>query len=99
MIECKASRSDFLADKTKWIRRVCKQNGEQYGLGMFRFYMAPIGIIKPDDLADSQWGLLAVDGRSVKTLKISGKFECNNRVEFDLLWSGLRAAQLAKGKE
>lgn len=50
LIECKASRCDFLADKTKWIRRVCKQNGEKHGLGQFRFYMAPVGIITPEDL-------------------------------------------------
>lgn len=36
LIECKASRSDFLADQTKFFRR------EQWaGIGMARYYFAP----------------------------------------------------------
>lgn len=96
LIECKATRSDFLTDKAKWIRRVCKQNGEKHGLGRFRFYMAPVGVITVDDLKQTHWGLLVVVGRTVKTHKLSGEFEHNRFVEFDLLYSGLRAAQLAE---
>ena len=96
LIECKASRSDFLADKRKWTRRVCEQNGEKHGMGQYRFYMSPPGIIHLDDLADSKWGLLVCVCRSAKTRKLSGRFTCNQRAEFGLLWSGLRAAQLAE---
>lgn len=54
LIECKASRADFLSDKKKSFR----QHPEQ-GLGTFRFYMAPTGIVKPEDLPE-RWGLITV---------------------------------------
>lgn len=56
LIECKASRSDFLADKAKHFRR-----HPQLGMGTFRYYMAPAGLIAIDDLAPA-WGLLEVQG-------------------------------------
>lgn len=55
LVECKVSRSDFLADKAKPHR----QAG---GMGTWRYYMAPEGIIAKDDLPP-QWGLLLVNGR------------------------------------
>jgi hypothetical protein len=52
MIECKASRSDFLADKNKPFRRE-----PEHGMGDFRLYLAPPGIIALSDLPEG-WGLL-----------------------------------------
>lgn len=51
MIECKASRSDFLADAKKPFR------GPEDGVGLCRWYFAPEGIISKDELQDG-WGLL-----------------------------------------
>lgn len=54
LVECKATRSDFLSDKKKFFRRK-----PEMGVGMFRFYMCPIGLIKPEELPE-KWGLLYV---------------------------------------
>jgi len=42
LIECKASRADYLADRKKMCRR-------GPGLGEYRYYLTPPGVIKPDD--------------------------------------------------
>lgn len=63
MIECKTSRSDFLADQKKRFRVADK------GIGDWRFYLCPEGVIQPDDLPEG-WGLLWVVGS--KIIEISG---------------------------
>lgn len=61
VVEVKTSRADFLADKRKPHR-----NGQTSGIGKWRFYLCPEGLIQPDELPD-QWGLLYVTKRkSVK---------------------------------
>lgn len=93
LIECKSSLSDYMADRRKWSRRA----GEQYGLGRFRYYMATPGIIHAvAKFHVYGWGLLAVHGRSVKVIKPSREFNCNKNAELQLIYSGLRAAQLAE---
>lgn len=62
LIECKTSRSDFLRDKHK----ANKRDGR--GLGKYRFYMCPPGIIKPEDLPPN-WGLLYIKGKVVTRIK------------------------------
>lgn len=51
LIECKVSRSDFLADKHKPSRRSGLEMGGK------RFYLAPKGMIKAEELPEG-WGLL-----------------------------------------
>lgn len=58
VIEAKASRSDFLADA----RKPHRVSG---GLGVYRFYLCPPGIIEVGDLPE-RWGLLYAEGRSVR---------------------------------
>jgi hypothetical protein len=60
MIECKASRSDFKADAKKPFRL-----HPPGGLGMFRYYMAPAGMLEVWELPDA-WGLLEVNGNRVR---------------------------------
>ncbi|MEH6483081.1 MAG: adenylosuccinate synthase [Pseudomonas sp.] len=55
VVECKTSRSDFLADKKKPHRL-------DGGLGNWRYFMAPTGLISPDELPRG-WGLLEVNSR------------------------------------
>jgi hypothetical protein len=62
LVECKATRADFLRDKKKEFRN---QAGK--GLGDYRFYLCPTGIITPDDLPP-KWGLLYLQGNSVKRI-------------------------------
>lgn len=57
VVEVKASRGDFLTDKNKPHR-----NGEEIGLGNWRYYLCPEGVIKSDDLPED-WGLLWVNSR------------------------------------
>lgn len=52
IVECKASRSDFLSDKNKKHRTK--------GMGNFRFYCCPKRLIKREELPH-KWGLLYVD--------------------------------------
>jgi hypothetical protein len=55
LIECKASRSDFLADaKKSW-----RQEGGK-AMGTFRYYCCPTGLISPAELP-AKWGLIYVD--------------------------------------
>lgn len=49
VIECKVSRADFLKDKLKPHRQV--------GMGTFRYYLCPEGLITKDDLP-AKWGLI-----------------------------------------
>lgn len=52
LIEVKVSRSDFLSDKKKPHRAK--------GMGNWRFYMCPKGMIKKEELPE-KWGLIYVD--------------------------------------
>jgi len=51
LVECKASRADFLADKKKPFRR------SGLGMGHFRYYFCPPDVIQVADLPPL-WGLL-----------------------------------------
>lgn len=57
LIEVKISRSDFMSDKNKPHRR-----DPSLGMGTYRFYACPEGIIKPKDLPPG-WGLLYFTSR------------------------------------
>ncbi len=59
LVECKASRSDFLADRKKPFRA-----DPSRGLGMYRYFLAPKGLLRPEEMPD-RWGLLEVSGRRV----------------------------------
>ena len=56
VVECKVSRSDFLADANKPFRL-----RPEDGLGSRRFYMAPVGLIAREELP-RYWGLLECKG-------------------------------------
>lgn len=56
VVEVKTSRADFLADRKKPHRI-------SGGMGDWRYFMAPQGLIKPEELPD-KWGLLEVCGKS-----------------------------------
>jgi len=72
MIECKASRNDFLADKRKSFRK------PGHGCGSIRYYCANKGIITENDLPTG-WGLIETSGRGLKvTVKPSASFLATN---------------------
>lgn len=71
LIECKASRADFHADKLKPHRY------PSAGMGQLRYYLAPNGLLTPEDMPET-WGLLVVNGRGVKEI-----FGAAQRVRYD----------------
>lgn len=93
LIECKISRSDFLADRKKKFRM-----DSSIGMGDWRFFMVPKGLITVQELPEG-WGLLETDGKRVyKTLGwppnsqwYSAKpFVGNKEVECQYLYGALR---------
>lgn len=62
LVECKASRSDFLADRAKNFRE-----NPEIGMGDHRYFLSPPDIIKEtDDLKG--WGLLHVKNGKIKRI-------------------------------
>jgi hypothetical protein len=60
LVECKVSRADFLADAQKPFRK-----SSDDGMGNWRFYLCPEGLIGIDELP-AGWGLLYVTRRGVR---------------------------------
>lgn len=91
LIECKTSLQDFRADQKKPARRT-----PSMGIGNFRYYMAPSGMIKE---VPQGWGLLEVyeNGSICRTIK-SSFFECSHSSEVSLLISAIRRFPSGDGK-
>ncbi|MGJ1369548.1 hypothetical protein [Sphingobacterium spiritivorum] len=94
VIEVKVSRSDFLRDRKKLHKKFSK------GMGMFRFYCCPAGLIKIEDLPDN-WGLVYVDQKNKCQLVHnpynlmggniwSNGFDRDIEAEYRLMYSALR---------
>lgn len=99
LVECKTSRADFLTDKKKLFRERPNR-----GMGTYRFYMCPPGLIQIDDLPE-KWGLLYVHAKRIQhvhgPLKSNidyhdGEWEFNrhSKSEIALLVSALRRVGL-----
>lgn len=99
IVECKISRSDFLKDKKKPFRI-----NPEIGMGKYRFYCCPTGLIKQEELPE-RWGLIYVNDKGRATLvynpyggvyKTKGcfsperGFKSNILSEHQLLYSALR---------
>lgn len=67
LIECKTSRADFLRDKKKSF----KKDGK--GMGDFRYYLCPDGMIKLEELPEG-WQLLYAKGKRIVPIRISGEY-------------------------
>jgi hypothetical protein len=89
LVECKVSRVDFLSDKGKLFRRQ-----EHYGMGDYRYYAAPAGLIKPDELPEG-WGLLEVHDRQINTAKVAVHKSANKTNECKMLMSILRRVEIS----
>lgn len=92
VIECKVSRADFLVDKQKPFRAKPEE-----GLGCERFYLAPAGTIKPEELP-SGWGLLGYANRRIqmacKPSRKSLRTEVGLMKEMNLLLASLRRVEV-----
>ena len=93
VIECKVSRSDFLADAQKPARR---HPGS--GMGHRRYYLCPPDVIQVKDLP-ARWGLLWAGGGQVLVKREArGHPERNLVAEVRFLSSMLRRAQIRIGE-
>lgn len=92
VVECKVSRADFLADGKKEFRL-----RPELGLGCERFYMAPAGIIKHEELP-KEWGLLEYSRRevvlSVKPPRKDLRTPAGMMKEMNLLLASLRRVEV-----
>lgn len=85
LVECKASRSDFLAEHKKFHRTL-------RGMGTRRYYAAPSGMIRPEELPEG-WGLLEMGARGVSVTVEAVESEPDRKEEVLLLVSALRRTQ------
>jgi hypothetical protein len=91
LVECKISRSDFLADRSKPFRQ--KPEG---GVGSERFYLVLRALVRPDELPPG-WGLLEYHNRRVQMLRPSRKNLRSDegfRCEMNLLLASLRRVEI-----
>jgi len=88
LVECKATRADFLGDHKKTFRRYADQ-----GLGRYRYYLAPKGVIDPTELPEG-WGLITVNENGRTRQVVHAAFhemrERAQRREIGLLVSAMR---------
>jgi hypothetical protein len=76
VVECKVSRSDFLADAKKGWRTY---PGREHGMGQERWYLCPDGLLKPEEMPEKH-GLLYVRGRTVVVVR-----EAERRPDFSAM--------------
>lgn len=89
LIECKASRSDFLSDKKKHFRREPDR-----GMGDKRYVAVPKGLVSPDEVPD-EWGLLEIGKNSVRVRREADLVKSNKRSECVVLMSALRRLKIS----
>jgi hypothetical protein len=91
LIESKVSRADFLVDRTKPFRQK-----PEIGVGCERYYLAPRGLIRAEELPKG-WGLLEVSGGEIERVKPAAKnlrSESGFRSEMNLLLASLRRVEI-----
>lgn len=91
LIECKVSRQDFRQDLLKPSRK-----NPDKRLGQLRYYFAPQGIIPLEEVPDD-WGLLELQGKTVKLVKQAPKKSYSTQVaanELLVLTHLLRRAEI-----
>lgn len=91
LVECKVTRTDFLADRAKPFRLKPEK-----GVGSERFYMAAPELLKSEELPPG-WGLLEYHRGRVEMLKPSAKnlrTAVGFRYEMNLLLASLRRVEV-----
>jgi len=91
VVECKVSRSDFLADRDKPFRQ-----RPVIAVGCERFYLAPKGMIAAKELPE-QWGLLEIHNRKIVLVRSSAtnlRTATGFRYEMNLLLASLRRVEI-----
>ncbi len=96
LIECKASRADFLTDRKKWFRKKLED-----GMGYNRYYMAPVGMLTPSEIPEG-WGLLEVYEKTPRmnrrvriTVEAEAFLKRNQHAEITYLVSAIRRINIS----
>jgi hypothetical protein len=91
LVECKVTRSDFLADRAKPYRLKPEQ-----GVGCERFYLVPAGLVRREEIP-AGWGLLEHRQSNIETTHPSTKnlrTPTGFRFEMNLLLASLRRVEV-----
>ena len=91
LVECKVTRSDFLADRAKPFRLK-----PEHGVGCERFYLVPAGILCREELP-AGWGLLELCHNKIEITQPSAKnlrTAIGFRYEMNLLLASLRRVEV-----
>jgi hypothetical protein len=91
LVECKVTRADFVADRTKPFRQK-----PETGVGSERFYLAPAGLVKIEELP-AGWGLLEFRRGCVELMHPSAKnlrTAVGFQYEMNLLLASLRRVEV-----
>jgi hypothetical protein len=91
LVECKVTRSDFLADRAKPFRLKPEE-----GVGCEHFYLVPVGLVRREELPQG-WGLLEYRRGRVETMHPSAKnlrSATGFRYEMNLLLASLRRVEV-----
>jgi len=88
LVECKATRQDFLSDRNKEWRQ---PHAENNALGTHRYYLVPAGMVAPEEVPET-WGLLYATPKRVKCLRKAEAFpgKTDYKREMLLLTSAIR---------
>jgi hypothetical protein len=90
LVECKATRADFLADKNKIFRRE-----EERGMGDHRYFMVPTKLISPSEVPDP-WGLIEVHPSDyTRVVKEAQPAKVDKSAEVIMLVSAIRRLELS----
>jgi len=92
LVECKATRSDFLKDRKKVFRL-----DPVSGMGQQRWFMALPGVVKDVAELPEGWGLIEIRGSRAKVIREATQIGYNfhaARHELALLYSVVRRVQL-----
>ncbi len=92
LFECKATRSDFLADRRKPYRA-----NPEAGVGDFRYFFTPRGLVTRQELP-AGWGLIEYDGKRFFTVANSEAHRGCAKHELRILISVLRRIGRMKPK-
>ena len=91
LVECKVTRSDFLADREKPFRLKPEK-----GVGSERFYLTPPGLVKTEELP-AGWGLLECRRDRTQMIQPSAKnlrTATGFRYEMNMLLASLRRVEV-----
>jgi hypothetical protein len=91
LVECKVTRSDFLADRAKPFRLKPER-----GVGCERFYLVPAGLLRREEIP-AGWGLLELRRNKIEITQPSAKnlrTATGFRYEMNLLLASLRRVEV-----